>query len=74
MQHLSPRKRILQVQFVNPPHKRQRRIGDGPRLVVHCRLGELPQLALPPDRQWMSAINHRFALSKPIEDRSCLVS
>ncbi len=53
------------MQLVDPPHQRQRRLGDRRRLVIGGRAGQLQELALPHNRQGMRAVDHRFALSKP---------
>jgi len=49
-EHPGSGERILQRQFVNPAHERERGVGDRPRLVVRCRAGELQHLTL--SRHW----------------------
>jgi hypothetical protein len=46
-QHAGAGKREIQVQFVDPAHHRQVRVGYWPRQVVHVRAREIQQLGLP---------------------------
>ncbi len=64
-QHPSPGKGILEMQLVNPAHQGQFAIGHGRRLIVGRRACHAEQLALPNDRQGMSSVDHRVALSTP---------
>jgi hypothetical protein len=64
-EHPGPGKGILERQRVNPPHQRQLCRRDRHRVVVRRRARHAEQLALPDDRQRMSAVDHRGALSKP---------
>src|SRR3954453_22931527 len=56
---------MLEVQLVNPPHDRQLGRRHRPRLVVHAAAAQPQQLRLPHQRQRVSAVDHRFALSCP---------
>src|SRR5215218_2471335 len=56
---------MLEVQLVNPPHDRKLRGRHRPRLVVHAAAAQPQQLRLPHQRQRVSAVDHRFALSCP---------
>ena len=64
-EHPGPGKGILEMQLVNPPHQHQLCRRYRHRLVVRRRARHAEQLALPDDRQRMSSVDHRFALSKP---------
>src|SRR4051795_11747497 len=56
---------MLEVQLVNPPHDRPLGRRHRPRLVVHAAAAQPQQLRLPPQRQRLSAVDHRFALTPP---------
>src|SRR5205823_9731582 len=64
-QHPTARERVVEVQFVDPPH--DRKIGRGHRawLVIEAAAAEPQNFRLPPQRQSMTAVDHRFALSMP---------
>jgi len=64
-QHPGSGKGILEMQLVNPVHQSQLGISHGRWLIVGRRARHAKQLALPDDRQGMSSVDHRFALSKP---------
>jgi hypothetical protein len=62
-QHPRTHERMLQVQRVNAAHQREIGIRHWPRQVVHRSAADLQQLGLPSDRQFVVAVDHRFALS-----------
>src|SRR5690348_16396806 len=56
---------MLEVQLVNPPHDRKLGRRHRARLVIHAAAAQTPQLRLPHQRQRVTAVDHRFALSSP---------
>ncbi len=65
VQHPRAGKRILQMEFVNPPHQGQDCRRDRGRLVVGCRASHPEELALPDNGPWVGSVDHRVALSQP---------
>src|ERR671913_280965 len=61
-QHPAARKRVLQMQFVHPPHQGQISRRDGLRAIIEAAAADPELLGLPGQRQGMQAIDHRFAL------------
>jgi hypothetical protein len=71
-QHPAARKRIVEMQFVHPPHQRQISRRDRLRLIVEAAPADPELLGLPGQRQIMRAIDHRFALgSSPALPSAC---
>src|SRR5690242_14747215 len=56
---------MLEVQLVNPPHDHKLGRRHRLRLVVHAAAAQPQQLRLPHQRQLVSAVDHRFAISSP---------
>src|SRR6478609_9208866 len=53
------------MQLIDATHQRQLAVGNRLGLVIHRPPADAQQLGLALDRQLMSALDHRFALSKP---------
>src|SRR5208337_2732438 len=70
-QHPAASKRPLQMQFVDPPHDREILRRDRPGLVIDAAAAEAQNLGLSGDREFMIAIDHRFALSNPAFVSAC---
>jgi len=64
-QHPATRKRVLEMQRVDPVHDRQPSRRHRPRLGVDTAPAQPQQRGLPRHRQVMSTVDHRFALSRP---------
>src|SRR5512135_310883 len=64
-QHPTARKRTLQVEHVDALHQPLVGLRDSAWHVVHVASTDAHQLGLPPDRQRVVAVDHRFALSMP---------
>src|SRR3954451_17006041 len=64
-QHPAARKRVVQVQRVDPTHDRKLGRRNRPRLIVESAPAQPDQLRLPPQRKIVATLNHRFALSNP---------
>src|SRR5712691_10128317 len=64
-QHPAARKRMFQMQLIDPAHDRQIGWRHRPRLIVEAAPAELQNLCLPPQRQGMRTVDHRLALSMP---------
>ena len=64
-QHPAARERIVQVQLIDPPHDRQ--LGGRHRtgIVIQAAAADPQQLRLSAQRQFVVAVDHRFALSRP---------
>ena len=64
-QHAAAGERVLQMQLVDAAHQRQLALGNRLGVVVHRASADAQQLGLALDRQFVFALDHRFALSKP---------
>src|SRR5438046_357150 len=64
-QHPTARERVVEMQRVDPPHDRKLGRRYRRRLVVQAAPVQLQQLRLPCQRQTVTTIDHRFALSSP---------
>ena len=64
-QHPTDRKRVFEMQRIDPVHDRQPRRGRRPRKVVDAAPAQPQQRRLLRERQGMDAVDHRFALSRP---------
>ena len=53
------------MQTVEPPHDRKVGLRHRPRQVVDAAAADAQNLGLLADRQVVSAVDHRFALSNP---------
>ena len=64
-QHPAARERVVQMQFVDPPHDAQIFGRDRPGLVVDRAPADVQNLRLAGNREIVRSVDHRFALSKP---------
>jgi len=64
-QHSTARERVIEMQFVEPPHDFQILGRYGPRLVIDGAPANAERLRLPGDRKVVIPVDHRFALSMP---------
>ena len=64
-QHPAARERIVEMQFVDPPHDGEVLRRDGPRLVVDGASADVQRLRLPREGEIVTFVDHRFALNKP---------
>src|SRR5271167_668491 len=59
------REAIVHMQRVDPAHDRQFGCRNGSSLIVEIAPAEPEQVRLPGQRQFVFAVDHRFALSRP---------
>jgi hypothetical protein len=64
-QHPAARKRVIEVQFVNPAHDRQIAGRHHAGMVIKAAAAEPQQLRVPYQRKVMVPVDHRFALNSP---------
>jgi hypothetical protein len=64
-QHAAARGRIIQVEFVDPPHQGKDGRRNRPRLVVEAAAAEVQKFSLSADSEIVLSVNHRFALRRP---------
>jgi len=62
LKHPASRKRVIEMQFVNPPHHNQIHFRHGLRKLINATAADPQSLRLSRQRQDMRVVNHRFAL------------
>lgn len=65
LQHPTSRKRVFEMQFVDPAHQGKIAIGYRTRRIVDAATAEAEEPGLPCDRQLVLAVDHFFPPSKP---------